>query len=108
MQTSLALRAAVAALAFLVALAAHGAVEARVLGDEASLTALATTDDGEALRSDLSVTLPVAPAPRRVAARELTIGAALEPVRAPDGHRLQPRVRWRRLPRMSLDASSGH
>lgn len=102
------MRAAVAALAFLVALATHGGAHARVFGDEASLSAQATTDDADAVRSELSVTLPVAPAPRRIAARELTIGAPFEGLRAPDERRVQPRVRWRRLPRMSLDASSGY
>lgn len=102
------MRAAVAALAFLVALATHGGAHARVFGDEASLGAQGATDDADAVRSDVSVTLPIAPAPRRIAARELTIGAPLEALRAPDERRPRARVRWRRLPRMSLDASSDH
>jgi hypothetical protein len=101
------LRAAVAALAFLAAVAAHGGAEARAFGDEASLASQASNDDADALRTDLSVTLPVAPAPRRVAARELTTAAPAVALR-PRDDRPRPRARWRRLPRMTLDASSDH
>lgn len=109
MQTSSALRAAAAALAFLFALMAHGGAHARVLADEASFRAADANDDAEALRSDLSLTPPIAPAPhRRLAARELKSDAPAAVPAAPADHHPERRVRWRRLPRMSLEPSSDH